>query len=107
MLIRPIFFTLLPVALVMLMTIASAETAFADISHEKAKKLRDVGAILPLDEIVRAAIKRKNGRVIEAELEKKRGRYVYEIEILDKNGIVWELYFDAKSGKFLKAKEDD
>ncbi len=47
------------------------------------------------------------GRIMEVELEKKRNRYIYEIELVDKNGKVWELKIDAATGSLLSREEDD
>ena len=44
------------------------------------------------------------GRLIEAELEVERGRYLYELELLDEQGRLWKLYFDAKTGQQVKLK---
>ncbi len=38
------------------------------------------------------------------ELEHKQGRLVYELELLDEQGRVWEFYFDAASGEMIKKK---
>ena len=54
--------------------------------------------LLPLEAIIAKAKKRHDGQLIEAELKSLDGRDVYEIEILDEEGKVWETYFDAKTG---------
>jgi len=80
--------------------------AAAGEGHHKAKSLKEAGDILPLEKIVEKATADKPGRVIEAELEKKRGGYVYEIELVDVKGVLWELEYDAKTGVLIKAGED-
>ena len=42
------------------------------------------------------------GKLLEVELEQEMGRWVYEFEILDDEGIVWELYYDAGTGELVK-----
>ena len=79
----------------------------ADEDHELARKLRDAGAILPLEEIVRHARAAKQGELLETDLEKKHGRYVYEVEILDKTGQVWEIEIDAANGRLMSVERDD
>lgn len=81
--------------------------ARAEEDHQLARKLRQQGEILPLEKILSLARAHKNGEVLETELEKKRGRYVYEIEILDANSQVWELKLDAKTGQLIKMELDD
>lgn len=75
--------------------------------HDDAKRLKEAGDIQPLEQILARARAEKPGRVIETELERKGERYIYEIEIVDDDGIVWELKFDAKSGELLKTKAEN
>jgi uncharacterized membrane protein YkoI len=63
-----------------------------------AKALRQDGTILPLSELL-AREELAGARVIEAELEYEHGRPVYELELLNENGRVYERYYDAKTGK--------
>lgn len=58
--------------------------SYADsIGYSEARALREAGKILPLEVIIDKAKRFKPGKVIETELEKDDGIYVYEIEILD------------------------
>lgn len=81
--------------------------AIAGEGHEKAKRLREAGEILPLEAVIKTATSKKPGRVIEAELKSSRSGYVYEIELVDKDGVVWELKYDAKTGELISTKEED
>jgi uncharacterized membrane protein YkoI len=81
--------------------------AAADEDHELARKLRESGAILALEDIARQARAAKPGELLETELEKKQGRYIYEVEILDSAGQVWELKLDAASGRLISMERDD
>lgn len=87
--------------------IVFAGSNFASSDHEEAKRLREAGDILPLDGIVERARKEHDGRLLESELEREHGRYVYEVEMLDKEGVVWELKYDAKTGELVKSGRDD
>lgn len=51
----------------------------------------------------------KAGDLLETELEKNRktGLYIYEVEILDAKGMVWELDINAKTGELIKIEADD
>ena len=92
--------TLTMLVAVVLLTAAGAGFAFE--GHDEAKKLKDAGTILPLEQVLRQAHRDRPGRVVETELEKKDKRYVYEIRIVDERGVVHELRYDAESGKQLK-----
>jgi uncharacterized membrane protein YkoI len=79
----------------------------ADEGPVVAKRLSDAGVILPLEKILAAARKIKPGEVLETELERKSRGYVYEIEILDARGQVWEVKLDAKTGELIKLERED
>jgi uncharacterized membrane protein YkoI len=95
------------VALIVLSLILFDGLGFADDDHDRAKRLKEAGEILPLERIIEMAKKDRPGRLLEAELEEKKGRFIYELELLDEEGIVWELKYDAKSGELLKEKRED
>jgi uncharacterized membrane protein YkoI len=86
--------------------LASATPGFAGESQDEARKLREAGDILPLEQILEKAKREQPGRVVETELEKKSGRHVYEIKIVDEKDVVHELKYDAKTGELLKAKRE-
>jgi uncharacterized membrane protein YkoI len=67
----------------------------------------EAGEILPLEAVIKTATSKKPGRVIEAELKSSRGGYVYEIELVDKSGVVWELRYDAKTGELISTEEEN
>jgi uncharacterized membrane protein YkoI len=64
------------------------------------------GEIQPLDGIIKRVTEQHRGRVTEIELGGKNGRYVYEIDIVDDEGIKTEFKLDAKSGELLSSKVD-
>lgn len=78
----------------------------ADVSQSKARALLQSGQILSLERIHQKANLIQPGKIIESELEKKDMRYLYEIEVLDSKGVVWELKLDAKTGQLIKIEED-
>jgi uncharacterized membrane protein YkoI len=94
--------------ILLLMVVASLATAFADgDDHERARRLHESGTIVPLEKVVaevQAAY--PDSKVLEATLKDKKHVLAYEIEIVDKTGVVRELYFDAHTGEFLRAKQE-
>lgn len=52
------------------------------------------------------ALKRISGKVIDAELEREKGRLQYAFDIKDSAGKVWDVEIDAMTGEVLQAKED-
>lgn len=96
-----LFFLLLGLALML-----GQVLGWADDDHEEARRLKESGQILPLQDIIKKAQQERSGRVIEVELEKEAGRHVYEVELLDAHGEVWEFYFDAATGELVKRERD-
>ena len=79
-----------------------------DLGQDEALRLREQGAILPLEQLLEMAQKRHPGsRLLEAELEEDDDIYVYEVELLTTTGVVRELKLNASNGQLLEDKEDD
>lgn len=93
--------------LIMSTTLAYLPQADSGESPANAGRLSAKGEILSLEKISQKARAYKPGEILEVELEKKHGRYVYEIDILDAGSQVWELKLDAKTGQLLKMEQDD
>ncbi len=98
-------FTFIVVAACLVM-FASVDIVMADIGPKKARALQQQEIILPLSHIIDKAMAIKSGKVLETELDQENDRYVYELEILDSNGQVWELEFDAQTGDLMEIEED-
>ncbi|SCY45099.1 MULTISPECIES: PepSY domain-containing protein [unclassified Pseudomonas] len=78
-----------------------------DLDQDEALQLRQQGVILPLEQLLQQALDLHPGaKLLEAELEEKHGVYIYEVELLDTDGVVRELDLEAKTGRLLKDKED-
>ncbi len=75
--------------------------------HDEARRLYEEGSILPLARILASAHAQRPGRVLEVSLKTEGGRRVYEIEILDAWGQVWELELDAGTGRLLEQRKED
>ena len=79
----------------------------ADESHLEARQLAEEGKILSLQEIVQRIDPVQTGQILEVELEREHGLLIYEIELLDPDGTVWELKVDAASGEILERELED
>lgn len=102
----PIAFSLLFVCLVGILIAVNPVVTFAEDSQVLARKLSTSGQILSLEIIHKKAKAIKSGKILETELEIKGNRYIYEVELLDDKGLVWEIDLDAKTGKLIKLEED-
>lgn len=94
------------IVFVVLILILSPGAGLADGDHDRAKQLKEAGEILSLEQVIEKAKRDHPGQLLEAELEEKKGRFIYELELLDQEGIVWELEYDAKSGELMKEKRE-
>lgn len=55
-------------------------------------------AKVTVEQAIKTATEKMAGKVIEAELEKKHGKAVWEVEIVGEDGKVTEVHVDADSG---------
>lgn len=78
-----------------------------DLEQDDVLRLREQGAVLPLEQLLQRAFARHPGaRLLEVELEEEDGVLVYELELVVAGGTVRELEFDAADGRLLKDEED-
>ena len=96
-----------PLFLLFGLLLASQAQAAHGVDQDQIRRLRERGAIVPLQQLVDDAQRRHAGRVLESELQQRDGAYRYEIEILDGAGVVRELIYDATSGHLLDERTDD
>jgi len=95
---------LVPVAVLGL----TAQNILASEDADRARALTEQGEILPLEQIIAQARKRKPGTLIEAELdwEPEHRAAVYELLMLGKDGELWELELDARTGRLLEVERE-
>jgi len=96
---------LLPSLLLGIIALSPLQLAQADDDYIEARRLQVSGEILPLEAILKNIRLIFPGKILEVELEKEDGKIAYEVEILGKDGVVREIYINAKTGKLLSVKE--
>lgn len=85
-----------------------AAPAFADgDEHDLARRALEAGEILPLADILNAATSVRPGRVIEVELDRDDGRWLYELELVTPDGRLYEMEIDAATGNILEIERED
>lgn len=73
----------------------------------RVRALYERGEIRSLEALVAQARERyPGGRLIEAELLAEGDRLIYEIELLDADGVLQELFYDARSGEAVPGYEE-
>ncbi|MFL1461554.1 PepSY domain-containing protein [Roseococcus sp. DSY-14] len=94
----------LALALLALLALAAPAAAQERRDHERARAALEAGQILPLTDILAEVERRYRGRVIEADLERDDGQWLYELKILPSNGRVFIVELDAATGQFLRGR---
>ena len=75
---------------------------------QQARILVDAGIILPLDIIMlRARRNGMTGRIIDVDFRDNDDRYIYVVTVLDRKGLIHEVFFDATDGKVLEIYEEN
>lgn len=96
--------SLLTAGLMLISTVALAR----DLGPDEALKLRDSGSIKSFDALNDLALaQHPKGVIRETELENEWGRYVYQLELVDAQGLEWDIELDAATGEILKNRQDD
>ena len=72
--------------------------------HERARVALEAGEIRPLAELLAEVERRYRGRVIEADLERDDGQWLYELKILPPNGRIFVIEIDAATGALLRSR---
>ena len=62
-------------------------------------------AKVTIDQAIKTASDKVQGTVVEAELEKKHGKAVWEIEVVGADGKATEVHIDAGSGDIIDTEE--
>ena len=72
--------------------------------HERARQAVEAGDVLPLRTILDRVEREYPGQVMEVELDREKGEWVYEIKLLRKGGVLMKLKIHARDGTILDFK---
>ena len=90
------------------LVIAFSATAWSD---DKEGNVADLvkDAKVTIDQAIKTAQEKVPGTVVEAELEKKHGKTVWEVEVVGADGKVTEVHIDAATGTVIdtEAKKEE
>lgn len=84
-------------------------------SDQKGKRKKDESketvemastAKVTIDQAIKTASEKVAGKVVEAELEKKHDKLVWEVEVVTAENKVMEVHIDAKSGDVIDVEEE-
>lgn len=86
------------------MTVVLPVQAGDSRDHDRARHALEAGEIMPLKAILDRVERDTPGQVIEVELEREAGRWIYEVKLLAAGGSIVELEIDARDGAVLRRK---
>ena len=90
------------VAALALLATAPAALADGERDHDRARAALRAGEVLPLTTILERVAKEQPGLLLEVELEREHGRWIYELKLLQSSGALIKLKVDARDGRLLK-----
>jgi uncharacterized membrane protein YkoI len=87
-------------------TLAAAGIAFGDEKEKNGKAEMAAAAKVTIDQALKTASEKVPGKVIEAELEMKHKRLVWDIEVVTADKKVMEVHIDADTGAVIDVEEE-
>lgn len=87
-------------------TLALGGTAYGDEKEKNGKAEMAAAAKVTIDQAVKTASEKVPGTAIEAELEKKHHKLVWEVEMVTAENKVMEVHIDADSGVVIDVEEE-
>lgn len=75
--------------------------------HDRVREAVQAGEVMPLPALLERLQRTHPGQVLELELEREQGRWVFEVRLLQPGGRLLKLQLDARSGEVLKSKARD
>lgn len=83
---------------------ASGAWAGRDKDHDRVRDAVRAGEVMPLDALRERLRRDHAGEVLELELERENGRWIYEVKLLQPGGRIVKLEVDARSGEVLRER---
>jgi uncharacterized membrane protein YkoI len=84
---------------------ASLAQASGDHDHDRARAALERGEVRPIGEILASAAAKVPGEVVEVELEREHGHWVYELKIIAPDGRMLEVLMDAATATVIQIED--
>ena len=75
--------------------------------YERAREALERAEILPLADILERVEAEFDARMIEVEFEAERDGWIYEFELISRDGVIREVTVDAATGAVLEVEIED
>lgn len=72
--------------------------------HDRARAAVQAGEVLPLGQVLERLQRTHPGQILEVELDREDGRWIYEVKLLQTGGQLLKLELDARTGEVLEVK---
>lgn len=87
-------------------TLVAAGAAYGDDNGKNGKAEMAAAAKVTIDQAVKTASEKVSGKIIEAELETKHNKLVWEVEVVTAEKKVMEVHIDADTGAVIDVEEE-
>jgi uncharacterized membrane protein YkoI len=95
-----------PLAVCALAILLVAGAAYGDDNGKNGKAEMAAIAKVTIDQAIKTASEKVSGKVIEAELEQKHNKLVWEVEVVTADKKVMEVHIDADTGAVIDMEEE-
>lgn len=100
--------TLTAILLAAALTLTTGLAQARDLGPDEVVKLRDADTVMSFETLNATALALHPGsKKEETELEEVYGRYIYQVEVRDTQGVKWDIELDATNAQVLKNQRDD
>lgn len=90
----------------LMLTALLAGSAAADDDVAEMQAIARAANLIPPQKAIEKALAAKPGTVIDADIDRKLSGLYYEIEVVDAQGVEWEIDIDARTGETRRVKRD-
>jgi uncharacterized membrane protein YkoI len=90
---------------VIALALIAASLAQASGDHDRARAALERGEVRPIGEILASAAAKVPGEVVEVELEREHGHWVYELKIIGPDGRMLEVLMDAATATVIQIED--
>lgn len=86
--------------------LAAAGAAYGDDNEKNGKAEMAATAKVTIDQAIKTASEKVSGKIIEAELEQKHNKLVWEVAVVTADKKVMEVHIDADTGAVIDVEEE-
>jgi len=93
------------IVIALVLSAVNLAQASGDHDHDRARAALERGEVRPIGEILASAGARVPGEVVEVELEREHGQWVYELKIIAPDGRMLEVLMDAATAIVIQIED--